>query len=251
MKKLSMQTTCKLGSALAGVLMLLGSSAFAADNPNVLRPHSGSETLYGKTYGEWSAEHWKWVFSMPTNQHPLFDTADASAGQSGDVWFLGGTFTTTANLDGTKVVGEATRSITIPSGKALFFPIVNAEGSTIEGNGATDAALRDVAESFINGHAKGLSCVIDGRPVKDLDRHLVESPLFTFGPLPANNNVLGNPAFAGQSSAAVSSGYFVMVAPLSTGTHTIHFTGKLVFTQEKDGFDFTFAVDITYHVTVE
>jgi hypothetical protein len=34
------------------------------------------------------------------------------------------------------------------------------------------------------------------------------------------------------------------------GTHTLHFGGSAVFTQAQDGFDFTFKLDITYHITV-
>ena len=74
-----------LGTATAA---LAGSNG----NPGVLPVGSSP---HGKTYGEWSAEHWKWTFSFPVDHHPQTDTADCSAGQSGPVWFLGGTFTTT------------------------------------------------------------------------------------------------------------------------------------------------------------
>src|SRR5262249_45679568 len=68
----------------------------------------------GKSYAEWSAEWSKWALSLPTDHHPLFDTADCGTAQSGKVWFLGGTFTG----------NPATRSCTIPEGKALLFPIL-------------------------------------------------------------------------------------------------------------------------------
>jgi hypothetical protein len=35
---------------------------------------------YGLSYGEWSARQWQWLFSLPAEGHPLFDTADCSAG---------------------------------------------------------------------------------------------------------------------------------------------------------------------------
>src|SRR4051794_27081119 len=51
---------------------------------------------YGLSYGDWSAQFWRWEFSLPVNGHPLAgNNGDCSAGQSGPVWFLGGTFTTT------------------------------------------------------------------------------------------------------------------------------------------------------------
>src|SRR5690242_15482225 len=58
-------------------------------NPGVI-PVNASP--YGATYGEWSARWWQWAFSLPVDHHPLFDTADCSAGQSGPVWFLGASF---------------------------------------------------------------------------------------------------------------------------------------------------------------
>src|SRR5713101_9232359 len=83
---------------LIAVLIVLGlivavpgvPGAFAKNpNPGVLPPQSHA---FGMTYGEWSAAWWQWAFSLPVDHHPLFDTADCSAGQSGKVWFLGASF---------------------------------------------------------------------------------------------------------------------------------------------------------------
>lgn len=206
---------------------------------------------YGKTYAEWSAEHWKWVYSMPVNHHPLFDTAGVSAGQSGDVWFLGGTFTTTSSNG--VVVGNATRSATIPEGKALFFPVIDNECSTVEGNGTTDGDLRSCAQ-FFQDHARDLTCTVDGVAVSNLNSFRVQSPLFTFGPLPENNVLQFNGyagATNGATSPAVSDGVFLMLAPLAAGSHTIHFGGALTLSVTNgDPFDFEFRLDITHHLTV-
>ena len=212
-------------------------------NPEVLPPNSHP---FGATYGEWTARWWKWCYSLPRDHHPLFDTADVSAGQSGHVWFLGGTFATVE--EGGIVVGKANRTCTVPVGTALFFPIVNVEAATAEGNGDTDADLRAVAEYYIN-HTTNLACKIDGRPVNNLQNYRVQSPLFQYGPLP-DNNVPEPQLPTGTVSDAVSDGVWLMLAPLSVGHHTIHFTGEFVFTQAQDGFDFTFKLDITYHLTI-
>ncbi len=79
-------------AALSLIVLFVGmvTPTFAKnDNPQVLPPNSHA---FGKTYGEWSAAWWQWLYSMPTNQHPLYDTAECSEGQSGKVWFLGGTY---------------------------------------------------------------------------------------------------------------------------------------------------------------
>jgi hypothetical protein len=244
-------------AALAVALCLLatGATALAAGrNPNPgVRPVGASP--YGKSYGEWSAEWWKWCYSLPVDHHPLFDTADCSAGQSGPVWFLGGTFTLITGEDGS-VIGQATRTCSVPTGKALFFPILNTECSTAEGNGETEEALRGCATfygSAVENPNSNLECTVDGAAVNDVLGFRMQSPLFVYGPLPENNILqsFGLDAPVGTTSPAVSDGVFLMLAPLSKGDHTIHFSGSSIFTQEVHGFDFVFRLDITYHLTVE
>lgn len=254
------QTFCAL--ALKSALAVAAVALFFATLPTPAassQPNSGvlpiGSAPYGKTYGEWSAAWWKWCFSLPSDGHPLFDTAECSAGQSGPVWFLGGTFTLITGDDGS-VTGTATRDCTVPAGKALFFPILNTECSTVEGNGETEQELRDCATFFGSSAAhpdSNLECTIDGNVVSDLINYRVESPLFTYGPLPDNNilQALGLDVAAGTTSLSVSDGVYVMLAPLSKGTHTVHFSGSGIFTVEEHGFDFVFRLNITYHITVE
>jgi hypothetical protein len=114
----------------------------------------------------------------------------------------------------------------VPIGKALFFTIIDAECATAEGNGKTDTELRACAMDTIDHvHVADLSCEIDGVPLQNLAMYRVQSPLFTWGPLPENNvlQASGVALPAGTTSPSVSDGYFVMVAPLSAGTHTVHF----------------------------
>ena len=231
---------------LATAILSLGAATAWADGGNdgkpvVLPPQSHP---FGKSYAEWSAAHWQWTYSLPADHHPLTDTADVSTGQSGPVWFLGGTFAPTTDLNGNSI-GIADRHVTIPVGKALFFPIIDAEQSLAEG-GKSEADCRATAVDFVD-HAVGLSCTIDGRTLKNLPAYQTESPFFKFGPLP-KNNLLDLPK--STTSKAVSDGYFVMLAPLDPGQHTIHLTGAFVYIAAADGFDFSFTLDITYHIKV-
>jgi hypothetical protein len=208
------------------------------DNPGVLPPQSHP---FGKTYGEWEAAWWQWAFSLPADHNPLTNTAPVIAGQTGNVWFLAGTFVTEPEMNGVNL-GRVTRDETIPAGKALFFPLVNGEASTAEGNGSTEAELRAVAKGFADATVpSSLFVQIDGRSLQGLASYRAQSPLFTYGPLP-DNNILGLPA--GTISQSVADGYHVMLTPLSVGQHTLHFGG----TSESPGF--TFIEDITYHITV-
>jgi hypothetical protein len=238
-----------LDGARAGAAVFASSpepSSHGNINPDI---YSVQSRPFGRTYAEWSAAFWQWDFSLPADHHPLTDTADVSAGQSGHVWFIGGTFTTVQN--GTTVTGVADRTVTIPSGTALFFPLVNAEDSLLEeaaaGNpGATVDDLRAAAQNLAD-HITGLFATVDGKDVLDLPAYRAQSSAFTVGPLP-ENNLLGAPA--GTTTTAVADGYYLMLKPLSVGEHTLHFGGSAVFTQAQDGFDFTFKLDITYHITV-
>jgi hypothetical protein len=214
-------------------------SASGLNNPGILTPQSHP---FGASYSEWSARWWQWAYSMPIDHHPLFDTAPVSTGQSGPVWFLGASFISTTNSQGVNV-SIVTRNVTVPTGTAFFVPIANAEASTVEGNGTTDAELRAAAKGF-QDDATNMSAQIDGVQVNDVGAYRVQSPLFTFGPLPDNNVIqsFGVNAPAGTTSLSVGDGVYLMVAPLSAGQHTIHFHGEFPA--------FNFLLDITYNLTV-
>lgn len=215
----------------------------AADPPAPVAPSSSSP--FGQSYSEWSARWWQWAFSLPVDGHPLFDTADCSEGQSDGVWFLGGTFN--AIGDGTLVVGEADRDCIVPPGTALFFPIINAECDNLLIPDATEAELRDCAND-LGDHVVSVEAFVDGAEVDHLGLFRFDSALFPFGPLP-DNNLFGSPE--GTTGVAVGDGYYLMLRPLSRGTHLIHFEARIVFTLAEDGFDFEFIQDIDYLVNVE
>lgn len=220
------------GSIVAGLVAGFVPRAYAQHlNPGVMPPQA---TAFGMTYGEWSAKWWQWAFSLPVDQNPFFDEggscSNGANGQAepGPVWFLTGVI---------NVSGTAVRACTVPAGKALFFPLINVECSTLEpdpfhGNNKTELAA--CATGF---HFGNVSAEIDGVPVQDLNGYLKKSPLFTFTVPP--NNVLGVAAGTGQS---VSNGYYLMLAPPSVGEHEIHFGGTFT--------DFAFTLDITYRLTV-
>jgi hypothetical protein len=215
----------------------------ANDNPGVLPPQSHP---HGKTYGEWEAAFTQWAYSMPADANPLTDTAPVSAGQTGHVWFIGGTFAPTINVfpTGTVITGKVTRDVTIPTGTSLFFPLIDVEVSTAEGNGTTEAELRASAKAFADDIIpSSLFAQIDGKSLQNLTAYRTQSPLYQYGPLPANN-VIGVPG--GTVSPSIVDGYHLMLAPLSAGEHTLHFGGEAVIPQ----LNLTFIQDITYHITV-
>jgi len=208
-------------------------------NPGVLPPNANP---FGMSYGQWGAEWWKWALSVPFAVNPMNDQtgANAAQGQSGRVWFLAGTFCVDINAG--CALATATRTCTVPAGKGIFFPILNSECSTFEGNGTTYAELRDCARAA-GDIATGLACEVDGVSLGNLDAYRATSGLFTWGPLPDGNilEAFGLPNTVGATSAAAQDGFYIMLAPLKTGPHTIHFAGA---------FGSSFALDVTYHLTV-
>jgi hypothetical protein len=229
---------CVLAAAIPSPVARAGNDK----NPRVMPVNSKP---HGLSYAEWSARHWQWLFSFPADEHPLTDTAPVSAGQSGEVWFLGGTFSAIEIAPGV-ILGQADRTGTIRPGKKLFFPLVDVEGSTLEGNGNTDQELLDFAKTFGDFIVpESLFLEIDGKPVDNLYGYRVQSPVFTFGPLP-EGNIFGAPA--GATSRSASDGVFVMLKPLSAGKHTIHFGGAIDLSSIGGPL---FMQDIKYTLTVK
>jgi hypothetical protein len=208
--------------------------ALGAADPGVAPPNASP---HGYTYAEWSVLHWQWLFSMPGDAHPLFDTAPPNTNQVGKVWFLGGSFSST-EIDG-DYVARVTRDVTVPAGTALFFPVLNAEQSNFElPGGLTDPQLQDAATSLMES-VVSLFATVDGKAVTPVR---AASGAFDLGPLPLDN-LLGAPF--GETTRAASDGYFVFLQPLSVGKHTLHFGGEIDL-----GGGVSFILDITYNVTV-
>ena len=224
---------------IALVLLLQLTPALAAENPNpgVLPPNSHP---FGKTYGEWNAGWWQWFFSVPASKNPGLATngaLDCSVGQSGNVWFLAGHFVTG---------GTFTHSCTIPAGKALFVPLINTwQDNLCEVPQLTVDQLRALAESRVIP-AKKLHASIDGSPL--LSQRAI-SPVFSYTLPPSPDNLiyagfgvsLPGPCWPSLTvTPAVADGFYIMLTPLTAGSHRINFGGS--------GPGIT--LDVTYNLTV-
>ena len=190
-------------------------------------PHvaAAGSSVAGQSLAEWTADWWRWAFETPTGQNPLADTTGANAGvnQPKNVFFLAG------NFGGTTV-----RTVTIPTGTRVFFPVLNyvafEEGTVEEMRAAAAASVADPRE---------MHATVDGAPVGgDILSHREISPVFDIE-LPADN-IIGLPPRVYEP--AVSDGYWLMLSPLKPGEHTINFGGT--------GNDGSFTLDVTYDVEV-
>ena len=209
-------------------------------------PGSPSPALppFGATYDLLSQEWWLWSFMQPVSDNPTFpsslppvaSTPPCANGQSGNVWFLYGVF-----------LPYTTVTCTVPAGKALFFPIVDTECSSLESfpfHGDTPEQRKACAKAWID-NVSGLAASIDGISVQNLAPLRSRSGDFSFT-VPNNNTLVGAGPAWGFSSA---DGYYILLSPLNPGTHTIHVKATIHFP-----FDPTLPVvgviDTTINLTV-
>ncbi len=193
-------------------------------NSEVFSPNAN---MFGSTYGEWSANWWKWAMELPVvPNHPFNDDPgfDVTMGQTGKVWFLAAPF------------GTVVRTCTIPHGKALFIALINAEASDLEGLGST------YADRLINANSTAdlitnVTCTVDGISVSNINSYRVVSPEFTFNaPTPW---IFGS---TGGFGTSVGDGYFIMTKVLKKGNHIIHYSGEVPL--------YSLTLDMTYNLTI-
>ena len=208
---------------------------FVVATPPVLGDDDGAQVIsptskkalrsYQKLAGDW----WNWAVQFPFATNPINEdgSVDCTRGQKGKIWFLAGTFGETVERD-----------CTIPEGKSLFFPIVNALFWVPE-DGADVAAVRAGANAQIN-LTTFLEVIIDGVVIADPFAYRAQSPpggfALNFGPLLAD---FGYGPTPDPRDPAVADGYWILLAPLEEGEHAI------VFRSDLPGFN-----DVTYHLTV-
>lgn len=228
----------KVFSILVALFFVAG-AAFAA--PTVVKP---TDLYAGMTYGDWSAAWWQYAIQTPYEKIFTDDTSatfDCASGQSSaPVFFLVG--------GGSEYI-TALRTCTVPRGKAILFPIINAECSTLEPlpwRGENEYALRTCASSFGNATiTDSLKVTVDGAPLQNLKNTRVQSPVFTFKS-PDANSILG---MAGTGLSA-SDGYWVLLNPLSPGKHKIHFEGAGE-ASNINGQPYINFQNVTYELTVQ
>jgi len=211
---------------------LLPRSAARGQEKSALKTYPPGEKVFGKSYADWSAAWWRWAAAIPKNKSPVLDKtgAFASQGQGGPVWFLAGT-----------TDGSAERKVTVPAGKALFFPIITTFGAVPASEKVPVGMLSDYIKSRTDD-LRPLEATLDGKRLADGKGYRVESDEFSLtGPEKGADAAF--PGLVGQLRA-VSGGYWVMLRPLPPGEHTLRFRGKA------EHKDMPFAVEVTYRLSV-
>ena len=194
-----------------------------------------NDIIFGKTYSEWVAAWNRWFIFIPASRNPSLDPDghDCNQDQNHFAFFLAGI--------GTGM--PVTRSCTIPCGRPLFLPLTTVECSSVEPpqfHGDNPAERLSCAQGNIDGvDLTSLKARLDGKEITSLDRFRAagQDTRFVMSP---NDNVLGVEASTGFTTA---DGFWLMIKPLSTGHHTLHFESSLPA--------FMFSQDVTYNLDVK
>jgi len=259
---------------------LVASFALAASAEKTFRIVNRDKKVDGKTYEEWAAEFWKWLFLLPRRKHPAFDVTgkDCARGQDGAVYFIPGAYSADyTTSEGIKVVDR--EDCTFPYGKYIFFPLFTSECSNVETDSVWDLKSEQRSycpTKFIDGTMNSanhedwpLFLEIDGKKVKNLEDYRAKSPKFTFEfsrKAKKKENMLwicckGYPSskdcedattkFNCDNMKAVADGYWIMLKPLSRGKHTIHFQAYSVETGGTCDGELRWGMDVTIGLTIE
>jgi hypothetical protein len=233
------KTLCSGFAIVAGVCLSPGTESAQVPNPapHVAQVHTKPA---GQSYGRWAAEWWQWALGIPGAVSPLIDSTGEHCAQRqvDSVWFLAGSFSP----------DPVVRTCEIPSGKSLFFPLIN----TLYGAFLNDPP-ETRTEEFVRAEANcteaaEISVSIDGFGVPQPTRFFTGasgslSPLFNVQLPPGNllgvdENIVPELVLSPSSEQ----GYYLFVQPLSPGEHVIHWVAS--------GCSPGFTQDVTYQLTV-
>jgi hypothetical protein len=224
-----------------------GATVDAAATATILDPTG----IYGgKTYGQWGDAYFKWLFELPGPDFPFADSTGAvcataqSRAEDGGAVADGPFFLACTNA------GRVTRTCTIPAGRMLFLPMADwygDNGGMAVGSQFTDQQWQDEL-SATAASVTTVALEIDGKcygsTKSDFAPYLTEwsQYSYTVPNTPSNYYATFNSStFTGPVPSAFAGGYFILLAPLSAGSHTIHFTSLRPAISE----------DVTYNLTVQ
>jgi hypothetical protein len=201
----------KRRALLLSFLSLISATAPSVQSMSVLSPEAKIE---GKSQAELSLLWWRWAASFEYGESPVADRTGANCQlkQNGSVWFLAGTYGSQRTV----------RKCAVPRGRFLFFPLINYVVIPCGGESGCSAAItcQEVKETArsITDNPSILVLEVDGERLTGLERQRQASPeCFDMATASTDSKIFPSAA----------NGYYVMLAPLKPGTHTINFGGIL------------------------
>lgn len=235
------------------LLVLLGISACKKNDEvaDELKVYDLSEVVNGKTQSDLSIEATKYYYPLDFDTSPLNDP-DGSL-----------TAKTKQPLDGftilpTNIGGVTNRSLTIPSSKPVFFPIL---GNTVwyyendpcdpdkpkSGQSIKDYLLEYIEPYFLDKNVQNLSATLNGKPlVTNLKAYKTNSETFKMKVPPA---VAGDYCPRNTNDAiCIATGYNLLIK-IPKGKHVLAYKGDIL---DADGIkENDFHTEVIWNLTVE
>jgi hypothetical protein len=197
------------------------------DDPEI---HSSHDLVAGQTISKWTQDWWTWAVNMTDGANPFShpDGNFAGVNNDGSVFFISGV--------------SQTNQIDVSFGKPILVPLVNfidaplelthnKHNQNIPDDLTTSRAIHATENANIksfDGSVTSLFAEIDGVPVSDLFKHLVDSSFFSMGTAQAGTLATDyfqiTPAGVAMDPSK-SGGYWLMIDNLAPGNHTLHFGG--------------------------
>ena len=196
-----------------------------ASNPNpMLFPKDVRP--YGRSIERWSELLWTYIYSIPVDHNPFFDTTgeNCAVNQDGPVWFL-------PAVPGSALGTNISRSCTIPGDRAIMMQL----SSALNDYPCPDPNFHPApGQSLFDFLIGGISPLFDGETgfVVTLDGVNIQDPLsYRF----ASDDVFGfKPDLSMQAfdscitqthMVGVTDGFYLLFKPMSPGQHTIVING--------------------------
>jgi hypothetical protein len=208
---------------IMALLIIFTSLPFFTENISADLSKSQIESLlfdntaipYNTTIPEWTAKWWKWAYSFSGYyNNPLLDPNGTvlMKFQPSDepVFFLSGAYNSVAN-----------RTVTIPAGKAILYPVLNAEISFTD---FPNAKGEDDLKRALKSDLSAATYVGTELNEISLPYHRIKADLFDLSV--AKDNIFD---VSDGPTQAVADGYWIFLKPLPIGEYTIHIKGEQPF----------------------
>jgi hypothetical protein len=180
---------------------------------------TASDTPYGKTYGRWTVEWWRWILGIPKRVNPVVDMSGeytAVSQQNRDVYFLAG-----------KLAEEQgdlpERYCKISAHKSILVPVINSESNPLENPELRNN--KDIVERVKTDEntivRSTVQCYLDG---KFIPPERISSDPTVFEVRLVDDNLFN--VRTGGMTRASADGYWTFLKPLPRGEHTISFQGS-------------------------
>lgn len=214
------------------VILTLGGTKGA--NSAVLPPDVVFE---GRTLGEWSAEAWKWIYSVPGSKSPSADCDGqwANEGQpGGKVFFV-------APMSGEGAL-PCVRNFTVPADKHLLVPVLPITADNIDTLPPLEIEQFYDALDSVAAAPDDIFASIDGVAVTNLLQYRATSPPFSAYFRDADNHmsVFYRKPVVGLVDPMVVDGYWLLLEPLTPGPHVLRTGGRF-----RDIFEHEIVANIT------